>query len=167
MVFDEITILYIQVLSAVLMGVGYIISDKKITAYEEKFKVSLLNVGLRLSSDIETITRSKFYITKFFFISLILFYLPIANLHYRLIPMPNIFEYPNLWQVQLICLTTISLIGFARIIDVSKALLMLWALPSAVKAFFQFLRNCEKGPIATVGFLLLLISFLMRYLNLS
>jgi len=167
MVIEQVAILYTQIFAALLMGVSYFISKNKIIYYEDSIKLSLYRTEARLSKDINVISRSSSYIARYFIVSLIYLLFPILNINYHFIPVPLYTEHSYLWQIQLICTTTLCLIGFSRSIDVTKAVFIYYVLPSAFRLICVFLRKCEKGPLAAFGFLILQISFLMTYINIE
>lgn len=166
MVFSEITVLSCQIVASLLMGCDYFMPS----VWRAKINRSLFGYFARLRDNVDKDISQKFKETfaqlKIIFFCLCLIAISYAIFYFR------VFLYENLTPMLYLCLVIISLLlsVLALHVIIGYAVKLLVAL-GVGGLFFRsisvFLLTTEKGPLAGTGFLMLLISFIMRYSNIT
>lgn len=166
MVFSEITVLSCQIVASLLMGCDYFMP----TAWRAKVNQTLFGYFSRLRNNLDKDISQKIKETlaQLKVISFCLCLIAIAYaIYYFRVPL-----YENLTPILYLCLATISILcaALALHIIIGHAVKLLVALGIG-GVFFRsisvFLLKTEKGPLAGTGFLMLLVSFIMRYVNIT
>lgn len=166
MVFSEITVLSCQIVASLLMGSDYFMPS----VWRAKINQSLFGYFARLRDNVDRDISQKFKETfaqlKRIFICLCLIATSSAIYYFR------IFLYEHLTPIPYLCLVLISFLFSALALNVliGHAIKLLVALGVGglfFRSISTFLLKTEKGPLAGTGFLMLLISFIMRYANIT
>lgn len=161
--FEYLTILYFQILAALMMGWDYFMPEywrKKTDGYLAKYFVWVNN---NVNKDHEDAIKSLKLDIPTLLISLVpcivIYMIFKSNFlsHFQFSPLAGFI-------IMFICLVFIfgGLITFLSIIS---PLLLPLSLSGIFKVITKFLISTEKGPLSGLGFLCLLFSFMMQYVN--
>lgn len=166
MVFSEITVLSCQIVASLLMGCDYFMPS----TWRAKINQILFGYFARLRDNVDRDISQKFKET-FAQIKIIFFCLCLLAISYAIYYF-RIFLYELLTPIPYLCLTLISLLFSALALNVLighavKLLVVLGVGGLFFRSISVFLLKTEKGPLAGTGFLMLLISFIMRYSNIT
>ncbi|MDX6042986.1 hypothetical protein [Scandinavium lactucae] len=166
MVFSEITVLSCQIVASLLMGCDYFMPS----AWRAKINHSLSEYFSRLRDNVDRDISQKFKETlaqlQIVLFCLCLIAIAAAIYHFR------VFLFESLPPILYLCVTIISLlcavIALHYIIGHTVKLLVALGLGGLFfRSVSVFLLKTEKGPLAGTGFLMLLVSFIMRYANIT
>lgn len=164
MTFSNETILACQITAAIFMGWDYFMpkSHRKLLnrKLREYFSGVQSNVDNDIGKTVEYIIvgiRPILLSLSMVVIGVILMRIGIKNP----ILSPWFFLLLNLGALTIFC------IGFNYLLGVFVKIITPLGLGGIFRITTTFLLNTEKGPVAGVGFLALVISFIMRYFNLK
>ncbi|ENF3459849.1 hypothetical protein [Yersinia enterocolitica] len=166
MYFSELTILYLQILASIFMGWDYFMP----LAWRGKINTSVERYVLGVQSNVDRdilcawevirgnikhiVTAAIMFICSYGIMQLIIAYehiLPVAI---------------NILLV-VVCLVLIVMPIMFLMNLISEIIVPIGVGGVFFRSLTTFLTRTEKGPIAGIGFVFLLISFMMRYANYS
>ncbi len=166
MVFSEITVLSCQIVASLLMGCDYFMPS----TWRVKINQSLSEYFSRLRDNVDREISEKFREVfarlQIIFFCFCLLAIAVAIYHFR------VFLFDNLPPILYLCVTMISLLCAAIALhyiigNIVKLLVALSIGGLFFRSISVFLLKTEKGPLAGTGFLMLLVSFIMRYTNIT
>ncbi|KSY78790.1 hypothetical protein APU11_17930 [Enterobacter sp. 50793107] len=166
MVFSEIAVLSCQIVASLLMGCDYFMPS----TWRGKINQSLSEYFSRLRDnvdrDISMRFKEIFAQLQIIFFCLSLLAIAVAIYYFR------VFLFENLTPMLYLCITIISIlcaaIALHYIIGHTVKLLVTLGIGGILfRSISVFLLKTEKGPLAGTGFLMLLVSFIMRYMNIT
>jgi hypothetical protein len=166
MVFNEITVLSCQIVASLLMGCDYFMPS----TWRVKINQSLSDYFSRLKDNIDREISEKFK-EVFARLQIIFFFLcllAITAVMYHL----RVFLFENLHPMLYLFVAMISLLCATIAVHyIIRNMVKLLVALSIGGIFFRsisvFLLKTEKGPLAGTGFIMLLVSFIMRYANIT
>ncbi|WP_145483123.1 hypothetical protein [Yersinia rohdei] len=166
MQFSELTILYFQMLASIFMGWDYfmpILWRKKINIRLGEY---FLGVQSNVDRDISRVWKRAVSSIKRVIISVIMLLCAFGIMRFSIVYGKG---FPI--AVDILLMTIYLLLIAAPSIFLVELLLSVIVSFGVGGVFFRstatFLTKTEKGPIAGVGFIFLLVSFVMRYVNYS
>lgn len=163
MPFEELTILYFQVAAAVMMGWDYF-TPKTWRLYMDGVLGKYFG-GVQSNFDKDINQSFEFLKVN---IPRVLASFLAFGLAYLVLKFGASFDGSSRPEVALITgLLYLFLVsgGFLTLVNIIFPLLVPLGMGGIFKAITKFLTSTEKGPLAGLGFLCLLVSFVMRYIN--
>lgn len=164
MYFSDMTVFTFQVTAALMMGWDYLmparLREKMNNKLKNRFLTIQSNVDTKMKDFIKEIT-SDYKVIMISAIMIILGLFMINNIN----ALMNI-GYPSVaFFISLIGTISLALGGFFLLNLVSNIITHFFISGVIPRMLLTFLTLTEKGPFAGMGFIVLLISFFMRYQN--
>lgn len=160
--FNELTILYFQVAAAMLMGWDYFMPKSWREHMNRVLAQYFDQVQSRVDHDLagawahikESTRRISFALVSF-------------GLAYAVLKFGGVLGHSQSYVILVIYLVFLFLftVGTLILINVVTPLLTPLGLGGIFRLFTTFLTSTEKGPMSGLGFLSLLVSFVMQYIN--
>lgn len=162
MIFDDLMILKLQILAALLMGWDYFFSTSLRGNIDNFFRNQIYTI--QQNTDKTIILNLSYLRTKIkiilisclLFIGGIILIFPIIRLH-------NIYLVFSIFFIGIIFTTY----GVKKLFEILFPKIVHLGIQIIVRLISMFLIKTEKGVIAGIGFVFLLISFGMRYFNIT
>lgn len=165
MPFEELTILYFQVAAAVMMGWDYFTPKSWREHMDGLLGEYFSGVQGRVEQDLSgSLAFLKASVPKII-ASFIAF-----GLAYLVLMLGS--SITGDWRPEAVLVTGLLYLmlvagGFITLINIVFPLLVPLGVGGVFRGITMFLTSTEKGPLAGLGFLSLLVSFVMRYMNLT
>jgi hypothetical protein len=162
MQFNELTILYFQVAAALLMGWDYFTP----TSWREHMNGMLAQYFGQVQGRIDHDLAGAWAYIKVsatrIFAALVSF-----GLAYAVLKVGGVLGHSQPYVVLVTNLVSFSFFaaGALTLINIVTPLLIPIGLGCVFRLFTTFLTSTEKGPMSGIGFLSLLVSFVMQYMN--
>ena len=162
---SETQTLFLLLLASWFMGFDYLFNERLRRVISVRVRKLVWRMERGVDSDIKQRInfireRGPFIITAFIFIVFCTFIF-VATLLLK--------EWLNVWVLILVMLVAMALMSSA-IVELSVVVLgnilpaLAYAIPSVI---FKFVRNCPKGVVFGIGFVLLQLSFICRFYSLQ
>lgn len=164
MYFSDMTIFTFQVTAALMMGWDYLMPAKWREKINEKLRSRFVTLQSNVDSKIIDFIKDLISNYKVIIVSLLMVASGLAiidNLNFFMK-----FGYPSLvFIISSIGAVTLALGGLFLVNLISNAITNFFVSGIIPRMLLTFLLITEKGPFAGMGFIILLISFFMRYQN--
>ncbi|WP_032939934.1 hypothetical protein [Citrobacter youngae] len=164
MTFSDETIMACQITAAIFMGWDYFMPKSHRKLLNRKLREYFSGVQCNVDKDIGKTVEYIIVGIRPILLSLLMVVVGIVimRLSIKLSDLsPWLFLISNLTSLTIFC------VGFNYLLGVFVKIITPLGLGGIFRLTTTFLLNTEKGPVAGVGFLALVISFIMRYCNIN
>jgi CBS-domain-containing membrane protein len=157
---QQFIILQLQFFAALFMGVDYFMPDSWRAKINEHVSMYVSGVQGRVDEDlISAWQHVKHNSTKIF---VAIFSLTACYLIAALTKTPLLQEYQILNSLLVIAVALLFTAGFLTLFKIIVDLLVPVGFGGSLRLFTSFILGSPKGPLAAIGFTILMVSFLVR-----
>jgi hypothetical protein len=160
---SDSTILYLQIVASLFMATDYFFDTDQREKINDTIKGSIEPLNANIDAEIQAHSYQVRKNWRKILVSLAF----VVNPLFSLLIYDSIFD--ELWVRAIVGLFSFALfgIGLVRLSALFTETIVPLLLAGVMRSITRFLVKCPKGSIFGVGFIILLISFFCRYINLS